>query len=277
MTSPNLGNMRLSDRDLDFVIREAAPDFADKEKLERLIREDEDFRKALVGDERVFRRVMSDEEIVLRISPTLYFEILLRKALKDLEGVSHTIERTGSQVIPVFDTKEVVGLLARQSVVEYLADMLSSFTRVNSYVVPMRVRKGIWRKIRFNDMDISVLTRFCGTVGERERFSVYKRIADACLFILGIFPEYARFDQRYPLSGERGTRTAARVGRTVHEYEEEGRKFYRLAAGHYSGRALDLSEVLWVLYENFNTAKKPLNLISEHYLHQLRHRLFEAQ
>lgn len=277
MSRLKLESLRLSDKDLDFVIHEAAPEFADKERLKRLIGEDEDFRKALIGDERVFKRAMADEETIVRISPALYFEILLRKALKDLEGASHTIERAGRQAIPVFDVKEVVDFLARQSILEYLADMLSSFTKINSYVIPVRVRQGVWRKIRYNDMDIDGLARFCETVEKKYRFNFYKRIGDVCLLILGIFPEYVQFDYHYaPWGGER-PRIGSRLGKSMEEYEEEGRRFYKLAAEHYSARLLELSEVLWLLYDNFNTAKKPLNFISEHYLHQRRHELFEVQ
>ena len=89
MASPKLRCLNLLDSDLDFIIREAAPDFSDKEKLKQIIREDDGFRKALVGDERVFRRVMADEEIFLKISPALYFEILLRKTLKELGKKPH--------------------------------------------------------------------------------------------------------------------------------------------------------------------------------------------
>ncbi len=277
MSNPKSGSLRLSDKDLDFVAQEAAPEFADKEKLKQLIREDEGFRRGLVGDEKVFRRVMADEDIILRISPALHFEILLRKTLKELEHVSHTVERTRSQAIPVFDAKEVVSLLAKQAILDYLVDMLSSFTRINSYVIPVRVRKGIWRKIRFNDMDIDALSRLCETADEESRFSLYKRIADVCLFILGIFPEHIQFDYRYPLSGEERPKVAGRLRRSMEDYEEEGRRFYKLAAEYHSAGIVELSEVLWLLHENFNTAKKPLNFISEHYLHYRKHNLFEVQ
>jgi len=267
----------LSDRDLDFVVQAAAPESKNKAKLRELIKEDEDFRKGLVGDEKVFRRVMADEEIVLRISPALYFEILLRNAIKELEKASHTIERAGTQAIPVFDTKEVVNLLAKQAILDYMAYMLSSFTRIESYVIPLRVRRGVWRKIRFNDMDIDCLTRICEAVDEEYRFGFYKRIADVCLFILGIFPEYAQFDYRYPFSGEVRPKIAGRIRRGIADYEEEGRKFYKLAAEHQSARTLELSEVFWLLHGNFNAATKPLNFISKHYLRYKKHRLFDIE
>ncbi len=50
------------------------------------------------------------------------------------------------------------------------------------------------------------------------------------------------------------------------DYEEEGRKFYKLAAEHQSAIELDLAETFWDLHGNFEKAKKPLNFISEHYL-----------
>ena len=277
MSELKLEKLSLSDTDLDFIVEEAAPEFRDKAKLKQLIREDEDFRKGLIGDEKLFKRVMADEEIILRISPLLYFEILFRKALKELGKASYTVERAGTQTIAVFDTKEVVGLLARQPVLDYLADMLSSFTRIESYVIPVRVRAGVWRRIRFNDMDIDSLSKFCEVVDEEYRFGFYKRIADVCLFILGIFPEYAQFDCRYPFSGELRPKIAGMVRRGVEEYEEEGKKFYKLAGEHPSARILELSEVFWLLHENFNAAKKPLNFISEHYLHYKKHKLFEME
>ncbi len=200
MAAPKLETSYLSDNDLDFVIREAAPDFSDKRKLRDLIREDEAFRRALIGDERVFRKAVTDEEILLKISPALYFEILLRKTLKELGKVSHTVERFASEQIPVFDAKAVVSFLSKEPILKYLADMLCSFTRIESYVIPVRVRKGVWTKFRFSDIDIDALTVLCQATDEKDRFSFYKRIADICLFILGIFPEYVQPDYWYPFS-----------------------------------------------------------------------------
>ena len=182
MIGPNPGGPYLTDADLDFVVGEAAPSALDKERLKRLIQQDEDFRRALVGDERVFQRVTSDEEVFLRVSPALYFEVLLRRALQELEVASHTVERAGRQSIPVFDTQEVVELLARPDVLEALAQWLASFTRIRSYTMAVRVRRGILRRIRYNDMDIDSLLRLCTTAEEEQRLGFYKRIADVCLF-----------------------------------------------------------------------------------------------
>lgn len=277
MKGAQFQSRRLSERDLDFVVEEAAPDFRDKANLKRLIVEDAAFRRGLLGDDKVFRKVMAEEDIVIRISPLLYFGILLRRALKELEKASHTVERVGSQVVAVFDTKQVASLFADETVVDYLADMMSSFTKIESYSMPVRVRKGIWRRLRFNDMDIDGLARFVETMEEPYKFGFYKRIADVCLFILGMFPEYAHFDYRYPFSGEVRPRIGRLTRRGMEDYEEEGKKYYKLAANHESAEELGLSGVLELLHGNFSAAKKPLNFVSERYLHFRKARLFGAE
>jgi hypothetical protein len=96
---------RLSERDLDFLVEAAYPDMVDKIRLKQVLREDEEFRNSFITDEKIFRRLMSDEEIFLKISPVLFFEILLRRIARDLKrGASPLKIRT--MKIPIFDAKE---------------------------------------------------------------------------------------------------------------------------------------------------------------------------
>ena len=157
---------RLSRRDLDFLVTTVSPEVSDKSHLIQIIQKDEDFRNSFIGDAKVFRKVMVDDEILLKISPSLFFEILLRKAAKDLSKVSYTYEKTQAMSIPVFDTEDLVSLLSRESLLIYLADMLASFSRVESYAISIRIRKGVWRKIRFNDLDIHSLMSLCNVVDD---------------------------------------------------------------------------------------------------------------
>ena len=115
----------LTDTDLAFVVAQTAPDSANPARLAALVREDPDFRKAMIGDERVLEGVLNDEEVFLKVSPALYFEVLLRGSLKELETAAYTVERSGRSSIPVFDTSEVTELLMRDGIIEYLAHMLS--------------------------------------------------------------------------------------------------------------------------------------------------------
>jgi hypothetical protein len=270
----NLRGLRTSDRDLDFLVETVSPEVTDKLRLKQIIREDEDFINTFIGNEKVFRRIMDDDEILLKISPALFFEILLRKAANDLEGLSYTIEKTPTMRIPVFDTKEVVELLTNETLLFYLADMLSSFTKIESYAVSFRVKKGTWKKIRFNDFDIHSLMSFSEAVEYEYRLGFYKRIADICLFILGIFPEYPEHDFRYPLSGQARHQIRGKARISPEEYQMEGQRFYKLAAEHQSAKELDLSEVFWALHENFQKAKKPLNFIVENYFQFMGYKFF---
>lgn len=267
--------MRFSSRDLDFLVETASPEVTDRSRLKKIITEDEDFRDTFVGDKKVFQRVMDDDEIFLKISPTLFFEILLRRAVSDLEKVSYTVEKTSTMSIPVFDSKDVVELFTKRSMLSYLADMLSSFTKIESYSISLRVGKGIWKKIRFNDLDIHSLMSFSAAVEDELRFGFFKRIADICLFILGIFPDYAERDYRYPFSRQVRPHIRGKLRISPEEYAEEGRKFYRLAAEHQSARELELVDVLSTLHEHFEKAKKPLNFIAQHYLPYRKHAFFE--
>jgi hypothetical protein len=265
---------RLSERDLDFLIAAAAPDVKDRSGLKKIIGEDEDFRNSFIGDEKVFRRLMDDDRNFLKISPVLFFEILLRNTARQLSNLSYTLEKTRFMSIPVFDTRELVELLNQQSLIIYLADMLSSFTRIESYTVSVRIGKGIWKKIRFNDMDITSLIHFCEALEDEYRLGLYKRIADICLFTLGIFPDYAERSYRYPRSGEIRPQIAGNARISPEEYERKGQEFYRMAAEHQVAIDLELADVFRTLHENFQKAKKPLNFIAEYYLKTKRRNLF---
>ena len=277
MMESKIGEPVFTEADLEFVVSEAAPGARNKQRLKQLVLNDEDFRKALVGDDKVFQRLMADEEVFVNISPALYFEILLLKAFKELEVATHTVEKVGNQSIPVFDTPEVAQVLARSEVLRYLAQMLASFTRIRSYVISVRVRKGIRRRIRYNDMDIDSLLHFCASVDEDQRFSFYKRIADVCLFVSSILPEHAPSRYNYPASSQIRPMRMSRLGRSLEDYEEEGRRFYGLVEEHPTARILKLSEVFGLLREHFNAARKPLNFIAAHYLHLRKHQLFGSQ
>ncbi len=272
MTSSKHDILRLTDTDLDFLIQVVSPEVSDKSGLKRIIREDNEFRNRFFKEEKVFRMLMGDEEILLKISPRLFFEILLRKALDDLEMIGFTLEKSRNMRVPVFDTQKVADLLRKENMIDYLAVMLSSFTRIESYTISFRIKKGVWKTIRFNDMDIHSLMSFCEVVEEEFRLGLYKRIADICLFMLGLFPDYTEHEYRYPVSGHLRPPIAGQPRTSPEEYEEKGREFYRLAARHQSAR--DLADVFQALYDGFQKARKPLNFMAEHYLHGTRRQLF---
>ncbi len=269
-----LKHLKLSPGDLDFLVETVSPEVRDTHRIKQILSEDADFRNQYIDDERVFDRAMADKGIFLTISLPLFFEILLRKAIRDLSKQRFTIEKTRTMEIPVFDAEAVVALFASQPLDRYLAHMLTTFTKVESFSFSFRDGKGFRRKIRFNDMDIESLKAFCDVVEDDLKFGLYKRIGDICLFILGIFPDFAVQDLRYPHSGEIRPQIPGHLRIGPDDYEQEGQKFYKLAAGHQYAERLEMADMFTVLHENFNTVRKPLNFIAEHYLRRRKERLF---
>ena len=54
MSIKKLTSLRLSDRDLDFLIETLSPDSADKSRIRQILGEDADFRNAFLQEERLF-------------------------------------------------------------------------------------------------------------------------------------------------------------------------------------------------------------------------------
>lgn len=271
MLNTSSGNTHFTEVDLDFLIEGAVPEALDKVRLRQMILEEEEFRQAIVGDERVFQRVISDAEAMVKLSPALYFEILLRKASKELDLSAYTVERIGNETIPIFDTSGVTKLMGQSGVLEYLAQMLASFTVIESQVRRVRVRRGMWRRIRHNDMDIDSLVQLCWAADEENRLGYYKRIADVCLFVSSVFQGHSYFGQ----GGAQPTfPSSRRVRRSIEDYEWEGKRFYSLAERHPAARLAGISDIFGVLREEFIYARKPLSFIATQYLHSSRANLF---
>jgi len=122
--------IRLSETDLTFLLETIEAGTEEKGKLKLLVKKDKALLNSIIGNEKVFSKVMADEESFLRISPQLYFEVLLRKTHRQLKEAGYTIERSGRAMVPIFDMKEVNDLLSRNSVLTYLSDNISWTVRL---------------------------------------------------------------------------------------------------------------------------------------------------
>lgn len=266
-----MDSWQLEDRDLDYVVETIAPDPAHHSRLKRCINEDETLRQGMLGSQRVFDRIMGEEALEMRVSSRLFFEVLLRRAREDLEQASHTREKVGAHRLPVFDAPRVVRLLEDARVIDYLARLLVSFMRSQSYTLTVRVRPGMWRRVRLSDMDIHMLQRLSHLVEEPARFDYYRRIGEVSLFVLGIFP-----DSLAPGDPDPELSPLPRVVQeeSAVEYERQGKRHFALAARHRQAQGTDLGDILWTMHENFELAKKPLNYLAFHYLQFERRDLF---
>lgn len=260
---------RLTERDLDFIVQTTATSRQDHDHIKSIVRDKPDLLDIMLNDERLYLR-LTQEEAWVQVSPYLFFSVLLRRTRRDLDREPYTMEWLGrGQRVPVFDSHEATALLADGSVLDYLAQMLASFTRVETSVVYYRWR-GRLRRRRFSDMDVDDVLALSQNVDPESRFAFYKRAADIALFMVGVFPDYVA--RSAPLSPVRVQLWGRRV-RTLEEYEDEGRRFYRMAAEQ-AEKEPSMRGVLARLGEQFDVARKPLNFMSERYIFQMRHQWF---
>lgn len=266
---------RLRRHDLLFLIETLMPGREDKERVADVIQGDSHLIEAMLDDERLFRRLTAGEDILLHVSPWLFFTVLLRRARRDLAREAFTVELRHRQKVFLFDTDRVVQLLEQEELLDYLATMLSSFTRIQSVTVRVRVRERTWRRYRASELDVESLIRYCQTLDEEFRFEPYRRIGDVCLFLAGMFPEYIHAQYRYPLSSQLRPRAKSRLCTSLEDYEAHGQAFYRLAAEHEMAKIEGLDSLLKTLSESFILAEKALNFLANHYLLFVRHKLFE--
>lgn len=253
----------LTDRDLEFIVKATATRRTDHDKIREIIRDKPDFLEVLLDDERVFARMVSDDEILLKVSPQLLFTVLLRRVRRLLREASFTLEWGPEGQVPVFDASRTARLLEQPQVMEYLAHMLASFVRTESRT--FLVRKGhTYQRRVFSDMDVDDLMDIAEMVEPERRFAVYKRLADVSLFLVGLFPEHVGSSRTGRWGAGGGARVAARQRRRrdPEEYVQLGEEFYHRAAGEELAQRMGLSEVLTTIGDHFLLASKPLNVLS---------------
>ena len=238
----------------------------------RTLRKDEEILDGMLADDKLFNFVMDDPESVLRISANLFFTILLNRVKTELAQRSYTIEHDDRHPMVVFDGGDVASFLQSKKIRSYLVELLTSFVRINSFTIPIRVRKGIWRKIRFSDFDIDSLIKYSQLVDHTQTFQTYKRIADICLFSLGVFPDYIDIQSHKLSQGylrPDAMKTGSRAGLANH-----GRYFYKAAAQHEAAQINGLADVLNDMSEKFMLAAKPLAFMAGRYLGLIKEKLF---
>jgi hypothetical protein len=222
----------------------------------------------LIRDEMLFKRVMNEEEIFLKISPFLFFKILVNRAYRELRWESYTVEKHGIHSVYVFDTDMLSFVLERKEVRDYLATLLASFSKVKSFVIYLMVRKKLY-KFKQSSLDVEALEEELSYLEEEKRFPLLRRIGDTILFLSGIFPEYIK--RRAEIVAKAKKKSLMDV---IKEFEEKGSLYYQLASIHEEAKRLGLSEVLQTLSQNFSLMKKPLNFIEKRYLAFRKERLF---
>jgi hypothetical protein len=261
-----------TDEDFRFLVKVLMPDTADAQKMVRVLREDDEILEGMLADERLFHRLLDDPLSILRVSAAVFFAILLTRVKLDLEKEPYTLEKSKRLTLALFDTPQIIALLEMRELRAYLTEMLVSFVRINSFSTSVRVHRGVWRKVRFSDFDIDSLVRYGNALDVSLRFPVYKRIADICLFTLGIFSPPEQPVEKPPASLQGTPRL--RTKRSRDDYIAQGTSFYELASRHREAHARDLSDVMATLAQKITLAAKPLSVMSARYLAPFKDTVF---
>ncbi len=239
-----------------------------------LVTQDYDTLNQVLESDLLFDRVAQDASLFVQVSPYLYFELLLRRAIRDIERESYTLERIGYRtVVPVFDGRKVLEVLARDALRDYLVELLVSFIRINNITVYIRRGRGVYFKKTLSDFDLDLLAELSERVEEPYRFLFLKRAGDIALFVSGIFPEqifgelHTSFARRTWLRNFRGK---------GEELEEKGIELYRRASESVTAREYQLDTLLLYIAENFRFTKKPLNVMTDRYLTFRKYDIFQA-
>jgi hypothetical protein len=277
----------LADSDLELLLKASGGRAASVAELRR----DPGLVGALLERPSLFDAVFGvpGRDPLLLASPLLVFSVLVHQAARDLEEVAFVREWLGpGQTVPVFDAAGLREFLASARRRDFLARLLASYTRVASGSFWVRTARG-WRRRRYSELEPVRLAELLEVVPETERPAVRRRLGDLCLFLAGVFPEYATSRPLPPRQLERAVRllegglTAsgaglgelARAGSgqgPLWTLEWLGRRAYALAAvGLGQGtREAVLDEVV----EGFGRARRVLNLVTARYLRPSRDRWF---
>ncbi len=158
------------------------------------LRRDPDALERVLADPRVFEAIFGAESLAAReaviASPFLAFATAVHRATADLAEVRYVAERAAArQKVPVFDAPELRDFLNSAARRLFLAELLTSFTRVTSGRYRVTVG-GRARTRRFSELDPVRLAGMLDAVPEESRPGVYRRLGDVALFLSGVFPDY---------------------------------------------------------------------------------------
>ncbi|MDK2896223.1 MAG: hypothetical protein PWP04_343 [Candidatus Atribacteria bacterium] len=232
---------------------------------------DPDVLNVVLDNQNLFQRVALDDTIFVRISPYLYFEILLRQSLRDIQREFYTLEQVGYKTrVPVFDGQKVVEIFSQDMIKDYLVELLVSFVRVENFTILIRRGRGIYFKQTISNMDFDFMSETSQKVEEPYRFLFVKRAADIALFLCGVFSE-----QLFATSSNFKARRMAKALSRGEELEKYGQELYRQACNSELAREYQLDTVLQCLAEHFSLSKKPLNVLSDRYLCFKKYNLFD--
>ncbi len=241
----------VTDQDLSFALEATGVPPSRLPVILSTVREDPSIQDALLDDERVFAALTADPQVFMRVSPYLLFSVLLHRARRELAHRTYTAEWLGPRRrVPVFDAHQVAEALADEERVRYLAELLSSFTRVHS--VPRGGQGRLRAQRRFHELNLRDLRRLRAQVTGQDRFALDRRLGDVALLLAGVFPD------------------SAQAVTDMDAWEQEAARGYARAAEDPLAERLGLDRILERLAGDPRTTRKALNFVVDRFLQPLR-------
>jgi hypothetical protein len=241
---------------------------------------------ALLAEPRVFEALFHrtpGSELLVRTSPFLAFACLVERAACELRTTSSVAEPVGGRRrVPVFDAHELREFVAAPPRRLFLAELLTSYTRVASGAVWVRQRRR-WRRRRFSDLDLGQLAQMLEVVPAAERPGVYRRLGDLALFLTGVFPDACSRPFTSASATERALRAAGVPEEGAERWDGEqgnlsslerlGARCYRQACATATSSTATLA-VVHEVADEFSRARRVLNFITDRHLFATREHWF---
>ncbi len=162
----HVGLERLKDHDLKYVIEHFPLPGQNYEEIAKLILTLPSTLESLLNSEYLYHKIIERSELILEVSPFLFFNVLLRRAIK------HTQTPKDRKII------------------NYIANLLSIFIKVDRLY-----------KVEPNDFDahqtLLDLVTEAASANTRRQFLIYSHIGNYSLFISGLFPQWIEYRHRY--------------------------------------------------------------------------------
>ncbi len=157
---------RLEDRDLRYIIEHFPLPGRSYEEIARMILTLPSTLESLLSSEYLYRKIYEREELILQISPFLFFNVLLRRAAKGSETRKD------------------------RKIINYIANLLSIFIRTE------RLYKVELHDTLTTDYMFELITQ-AASADPRRQFLIYSHIGNFSLFITGLFPQWVEYRHRF--------------------------------------------------------------------------------
>lgn len=156
----------LTDNDLRFLLERFPQPGRDYEEMAAVIERLPTTLESLIESDWVLKRILDRRELVLEISPFLFFSVVLRKAIGRPQGA---LER---------------------KVLNYVANVLSLFVHTDRLY---RVQPGDAETKAY----IVDLLQEAAESDSRWQFCIYTHIGNYALFLTGLYPQWIEYRHRY--------------------------------------------------------------------------------